>query len=61
MAVANYESSSVSILLGNGNGTFNAVPTSPSTYYDPFALALADFNRDGRLDIAAPTTITTVS
>jgi hypothetical protein len=43
--------SGVSVLLGNGNGTFQTYltfPTDPSPLY----LALGDFNRDGRLDLA---------
>jgi len=41
----------VSVLLGNGNGTF-AAPIAYMTGNTPFNLALADFNGDGRLDIA---------
>jgi len=42
---------SVLVLLGNGDGTFKA----PASYYAGLSelwLALADFNRDGNLDIA---------
>jgi hypothetical protein len=51
VAVANTSSSSVSILLGNGSGAFTAgqvVSGVPS----PSAIVAADFNRDGRLDLA---------
>jgi len=44
--------SSLAILLGNGDGTFQPAQTSagqPSTY----PLAAGDFNGDGRLDLAA--------
>ncbi len=51
LAVANAGDSTVSILLGTGGGAFTKVAT-PTTGYSPAALALADFNRDGRLDIA---------
>ncbi len=41
----------ISLFLGNGDGTFqNAV--SYGTGNDPFAVVAADFNRDGRLDLA---------
>ena len=42
---------SVSVLLGNGDGTFQA-PVSYSTPPEPVALLLGDFNNDGKLDIA---------
>src|SRR5438094_2892617 len=41
----------VSILLGNGDGTFQA-PVEFATGSDPFGLAAGDFNDDGRLDLA---------
>jgi glucose/arabinose dehydrogenase len=42
----------ISLLLGNGNGTFAAASTY-TTGRSPFSLTLADFNGDGRLDIAS--------
>ncbi|MFZ0319272.1 MAG: FG-GAP-like repeat-containing protein [Candidatus Sulfotelmatobacter sp.] len=53
VAVAGYFGSAnqVDILLGNGDGTFRAsgyYPVSPS----PLSVAAADFNGDGRLDLA---------
>ena len=50
-AVANKNSNNVSILLGNGDGTFQ----SPVTYpvgSSPTALVTGDFNGDGRTDLA---------
>jgi hypothetical protein len=51
--------SNVSILIGNGNGTFQsqytvlAVPTTgPYSSYVTMAIAVADFNGDGNLDMA---------
>jgi hypothetical protein len=44
--------SSVTILLGNGDGTFKQVPESPATGIEPLAIAAADFNGDGILDLA---------
>ena len=47
--------SSVSVMLGNGDGTIHAredLATSTDTYYDLIErTALADFNGDGKLDI----------
>src|SRR4029077_1447129 len=41
----------VSILLGNGDGTFKAaIPTAASNFTN---LATGDFNHDGKLDLAA--------
>ncbi len=42
---------SVVILLGNGDGTFQAAK-SFAVAGNPFSIAAADFNRDGNLDIA---------
>ena len=51
VAVVNYNSNNVSVLLGNGNGTFQ-----PQTEYtvgtEPSAITVADFNNDGWPDIA---------
>lgn len=42
----------VSILLGNGDGSFTAAAASPSTDYTPTYVAVADFDGDGNLDLA---------
>lgn len=41
----------VTILLGNGDGTFTAA-ASPVVGEGPFGIAVADFNGDGNLDLA---------
>jgi hypothetical protein len=53
IAVANYGTNNVGILLGNGDGTF-ASETTYSTGVDssPKSVAVGDFNNDSRLDIA---------
>jgi hypothetical protein len=50
LAVANRDSNSVSVLLGNGDGTFQAAVNYPVDT-DPRQVAVADFNGDGRLDL----------
>src|SRR5262249_36734619 len=50
LAVANYQSGNVSILLGNGDGTFQP-PVNYSAGPNPVSVAVGDFNRDGRLDL----------
>ena len=46
-----YTPGSVAILLGNGDGTFQTPVYSP-TDYGPISIVAADFNGDGRLDLA---------
>ncbi|MGB2671811.1 MAG: FG-GAP-like repeat-containing protein [Candidatus Acidiferrum sp.] len=53
IAVLNQSDSTLSVFLGNGDGTFNAATNSPlATGQTPTALAIADFNGDGNPDIA---------
>ena len=42
----------VGVLLGNGDGTFQAPATYDSAGNSPFSLAITDLNDDGKLDIA---------
>ncbi len=53
LAVANQNSNTVTILLGNGDGTFTQAPGSPITVGSaPDGIAVGDFNGDGKLDLA---------
>jgi hypothetical protein len=53
IAVANNGDDTVTLLLGNGDGTFTEAPSSPYTVgKGPIAIAAADFNGDGKLDMA---------
>ena len=51
LVVANRNSNTVSVLRGNGNGTFQ-VKTDYPTGTCPASVALGDLNGDGRLDLA---------
>lgn len=46
----------VAVLLGNGDGTFQAAKTFAAGQ-NPSALAAADFNGDGRIDLAAGSSV----
>src|SRR5262249_48460506 len=52
LVVADQNSGSVGVLLGNGNGTFQA-EQSYATGTTPFSANVADLNGDGILDIIA--------
>ncbi len=50
LIMAQYSNSRIVVMLGNGNGTFNA-STPFNTGTQPWGLASADFNGDGEIDI----------
>jgi hypothetical protein len=54
VAVSNANDSTVSVLLGNGDGTFTQAPGSPipGFNYNPAQVVAADFNGDGIPDLA---------
>jgi len=60
LATGSPNSSTVAILLGNGDGTFQAPSTFPTEapgcvagdFCNPMALAVGDFNDDGKTDLA---------
>ncbi len=51
LAVANFGSNTVSIFLGNGDGTFQAAQNI-SVSSLPFSVSVGDFNGDGKPDLA---------
>jgi hypothetical protein len=52
LVVANPAANSVNVLLGNGNGTFQA-PKGSAAGDNPISIAVGDFDEDGKLDLAA--------
>jgi hypothetical protein len=53
LATANGTANRVSVLLGDGHGGFSAGPGSPITVgSSPYSVATADFNGDGKPDLA---------
>jgi len=51
LAVSNYGSNNVSVLLGDGDGTFKAA-LNYDVGTNPTGIAVGDFNRDGKPDLA---------
>jgi hypothetical protein len=54
LAIAVPDDNAVSVLLGNGDGTFQTF-VEYATPANPTAVAIGDFNRDGKLDLAVAT------
>src|ERR1039458_1289360 len=53
LAVANWSSNNVTVLLGNGSGGFTAASGSPfAVGLLPISVAVGDFNGDGKPDLA---------
>jgi FG-GAP-like repeat/Putative Ig domain/FG-GAP repeat len=53
LAIANSGDNTITLLLGNGDGTFTAASGSPYAVGNyPIGIAAADFNGDGKLDLA---------
>lgn len=53
LAIANFADDTVTLLLGHGDGTFTQASGSPYPVGNgPYAITAADFNGDGKLDLA---------
>jgi hypothetical protein len=52
LAVTNESGNSVTILQGNGDGTFTAAASTLPTGNEPISIVAADFNGDGKTDLA---------
>jgi plastocyanin len=53
IAISDYAFGNVYVLLGNGDGTFQAPQVYSSlSYGGPFDIIAGDFNRDGKIDLA---------
>jgi hypothetical protein len=52
LAVADVGTTSLSFLLGNGDGTFQAAVWTSAAVDNPWAVAVGDFNGDGKPDVA---------
>jgi hypothetical protein len=52
LVTANQTTHNVSVLLGNGSGTYATAATFPSGAVNPTAVAVSDFNLDGKPDVA---------
>src|SRR5205807_2618397 len=61
LAVANYYSNDVSVLLGNGDGTFQPAQSFTTAGPNPVTVAMGDVNGDGRPDLAVTNSANTSS
>jgi len=62
LAVTNQGDGTVSVLLGDGSGGFAPAPGSlVSVGGEPYAVAVGDFNRNGKLDLVVANTGSTMS
>ena len=55
LVIANHQAPTITILLGDGKGSFRPAPGSPFDAHSnphPHAVVAADFNSDGKVDVA---------
>jgi sugar lactone lactonase YvrE len=60
IAAINSGAEAIDILLSNGDGTFTSAAGIPLTIH-PYAIAVGDFNQDGKLDIVVATPQTAIT
>ncbi|HXE62950.1 MAG TPA: FG-GAP-like repeat-containing protein, partial [Bryobacteraceae bacterium] len=53
LVLGSFNSNTVSVYLGNGNGTFGSAVTWPVPSSNAFVITVGDFNRDGKTDLIA--------
>lgn len=51
LGIAMTSTSSIAILLGNGNGTFSSAPDYDTTLPSPYGIGVGDLNKDGFQDL----------
>jgi hypothetical protein len=51
--VESYDTGALGLLLGNGDGTFQSPSSFSSGGYYAYSVAVADLNRDGKIDLVA--------
>jgi hypothetical protein len=59
-AISGQESGVLTVLLGKGDGTFEAAAANPPVSYSPSSIAAGDFNGDGVQDLVLPLVNATV-
>ena len=60
LVVPNFHSNNISVLLGNANGSFQQVRLFDDGVGRPFDAVIADFNGDGKNDVAVTIPVTGV-
>jgi hypothetical protein len=51
LAIANFIDNDITVLLGNGDGTFQSIPSTYAVGSDPVAIVATSLRDDGRLDL----------
>ena len=54
LVTANFGSNNITVIYGNGNGTFGPSSTNYPAGIQPFGVDIGDVNNDGRPDLVVP-------